>query len=296
MAEQQQYLDFNAFYEEANELPETVTDDSVTDSDGITDKAEVTEPVETPEKDVEADVVGDEAPETDEEVSDSQELVYEIDGEEISADTLKEWKEGSLRQADYTKKTQAIAEERKQLEAKQAEIGERAEKLELLIADIEKLQDKQEIDWDYLRETDTAEYLKQKELAEKRNQAAEAAKQALNDQKMQDQNNLVQSEQKKLLELHPDWVEGGQLTEAGKADFKLINDYVESVGFSKEEFKDLTNHRIMDSLLKAAKYEQLKDGKATETKKAKKAPKVVKPSVKKTTKQKPKSAVDVFYS
>lgn len=45
---------------------------------------------------------------------------FEIDGEEFDLDTIKEWRQGHLRQADYTRKTQEIAKMRKELEAKEA--------------------------------------------------------------------------------------------------------------------------------------------------------------------------------
>lgn len=43
--------------------------------------------------------------------------VFNIDGEEITLDQIKEWKADGLRQADYTRKTQEIAEQRRQIEA-----------------------------------------------------------------------------------------------------------------------------------------------------------------------------------
>jgi hypothetical protein len=39
---------------------------------------------------------------------------FEIDGEKYTIDQIKEWKQGNLRQSDYTKKTQALAKEREQ--------------------------------------------------------------------------------------------------------------------------------------------------------------------------------------
>ena len=42
---------------------------------------------------------------------------FTIDGEEFTIDQIKEWKQNGLRQSDYTKKTQELAEQRKQLEA-----------------------------------------------------------------------------------------------------------------------------------------------------------------------------------
>ena len=44
---------------------------------------------------------------------------FEIDGEKVSLSTLKEWKANGLRQSDYTRKTQELAQQRKELESKQ---------------------------------------------------------------------------------------------------------------------------------------------------------------------------------
>jgi hypothetical protein len=56
---------------------------------------------------------------------------YEIDGEKITIDQIKEWKQNGLRQSDYTKKTQELAQQRKELEALGTEIPEREGSSEL---------------------------------------------------------------------------------------------------------------------------------------------------------------------
>jgi len=42
------------------------------------------------------------------------------DDEEVTAEQIREWEKGYMRQADYTKKTQALAEEKRQFEAEKA--------------------------------------------------------------------------------------------------------------------------------------------------------------------------------
>lgn len=300
--EQQKLVDFDLFYNQTEgegETPSPEVEVSEADSVGITEKPDATETVEVEaEAEVEADVVGDEVAEETEGGDESdEELVYQIGDKEITLKKLEELEQGNLRQSDYTKKTQALSEERKAIDAQKAEIAEKSKEIENLIEKLSKFEEKEDIDWDYLRETDTAEYLKQKELAEGRKKAAEEAKQALETQKKAEFDKKVSIEQSKLLQLHPEWIADNKLTEAGKADFKLINDYVEAQGFSPEEYKDMTSHLVLESFLKAAKYEQLKNGKPSETKQAKRAPKPVKPSVKKAGKQsQPKTGADVFYS
>lgn len=57
----------------------------------------------------------------EEEISESEETnqpdLFNIDGiGEVTVEEIKEWRQGNLRQSDYTKKTQAIAKEREDLE------------------------------------------------------------------------------------------------------------------------------------------------------------------------------------
>lgn len=42
--------------------------------------------------------------------------MFNIDGEEVSLDVIKEWKQGNMRQNDYTRKTQELAKQKKELE------------------------------------------------------------------------------------------------------------------------------------------------------------------------------------
>lgn len=49
---------------------------------------------------------------------------FNIDGEEFTIDQIKEWKQNGLRQSDYTKKTQELASQRRELEALNVQIPE----------------------------------------------------------------------------------------------------------------------------------------------------------------------------
>ena len=53
----------------------------------------------------------------------SEEVFYEVDGEKVPAAKVKEWKEAGLRQDDYTRKTQDLAEQRKEFERRMAEFN-----------------------------------------------------------------------------------------------------------------------------------------------------------------------------
>ena len=43
-------------------------------------------------------------------------IEFEIDGQKFTADEIKEWRKGSMRQSDYTKKTQEIARQRREMQ------------------------------------------------------------------------------------------------------------------------------------------------------------------------------------
>ena len=229
-----------------------------------------------------------EGTETQEQESD---LYYDINGEEVSAQTVLEWKQNGLRQADYTKKTQQAAEIRKQAEAKLAETAELNAKLADTLATLEKsIKDEaSSIDWEYLRENDTGEYLKQKELLQKKAKQALSAKAELEQRQKAEFDQQLAVEQKLLLESQPTWQDAKQR----EADFSLIDDYVTAAGFTDAEVKSLTNHKVMNAVLDAARYKALQNKSAATAKEVQKAPKVVKASTK--SKTKPKSRSELFY-
>lgn len=77
---------------------------------------------------------GDELSETDDEETDAHDkpepkFVLE-DGTEVTRAEIEEWRRGQLRQSDYTRKTQELAEQRRQFEQRQAEIAQKAQAYE----------------------------------------------------------------------------------------------------------------------------------------------------------------------
>jgi len=93
---------------EEQDVVDEITDEVIDESQDVEEEAEETEEVEDP------------TDESDDESEDEPEYItegnIEIDGESVSVDEIKL---GYLRQADYTKKTQAVAEQRKAAEEKQ---------------------------------------------------------------------------------------------------------------------------------------------------------------------------------
>ena len=100
-----------------SELDEPEVEDR---SDQEADEADIVEAEfeESPEEQSEEAEEVDEDPTDEAETEEPEELTFEVDGESLTAEELKL---GYLRQSDYTKKTQAVAEQRKAFEAQSAE-------------------------------------------------------------------------------------------------------------------------------------------------------------------------------
>ena len=204
--------------------------------EGAVETDDVTESVDV---EANADTDSVEVEEESSESDQSEELFFDLDGEEVSVSQIKEWKQNGMLQSDYTKKRQVDAEKAKEVEAKSAQLDEALESYKGKISEVEKIlaETHESIDWDYLRDNDPSEYLKQKELDDKRVKVAEKAKEELKTLQEQDFNNRVANEQKALLEALPEWAD----EEVMKADMTLINDYFEANNFSDDDMSDLVN-------------------------------------------------------
>jgi len=101
--------------EEQEEFSKLLQEEEKTEEE----KTEEVDDSGTPEK-------KEEQPEEKEEVKEEEpeEPVVELDGEKIPVSEVKEWKQGYLRQQDYTKKTQALADARKAIEQERIQLQE----------------------------------------------------------------------------------------------------------------------------------------------------------------------------
>lgn len=224
---------------------------------------------------------GSEADEAEESDQDDEEE-EDGEGEGLSDDTriklgdeeitLGDLKRGHLRQADYTRKTQALAEERKQLAAASDEErnGLRAERAQF-VQGLTQLQEHlkqfqpQEPNWQELYETDPARYAAERELhrtfAEQQMQLEAARKAALQQSQEDYKRELaayVKEETGKLLEAKPEWKDA-KVAAAAKQDMR---DAALALGFKDEDLANLTDHRALLVLHKAAEYDKLMAKKA----------------------------------
>jgi len=215
----------------------------------------------------ESDAESDEQTEGDEEAEEAaqqaQTFRVKVDGEEVEV-PLDELLKGYSRTADYTRKTQAIAEARKQAEAEASLAREErqryAQTLEALDATLRQLQPP-EIDWDRLYQENPVEWVRQREVMRSRQEQAawvQAQKQALVEKQQTEERieaeKTLESERGKLLEVLPEWRDADK---ARTEKAKIVNYATEKLGFTVEEISDIYDARAVVALRKAMMFDEL---------------------------------------
>lgn len=224
-----------------------------------------------------------ETDETEEPESNLEDSYIDFKGEEISFTQIEEWKQGSLRQSDYTRKSQANADTRKQLETNQSELVEKSQKLDDLSASLKVLIGEfEQTDFDgytldELRQNDPGEYLKVTEMQVKRKKAlkeAQGVKSSVSDSELKASQKVALD---KIVKDNPSWVKDGKTTKAYDADITMINKYLDTLDYTEEKKNDILMGGNGQVFIDAAKYHASKATNAAITKKVRKAPVVTKP-------------------
>lgn len=231
----------------------------------------------------------DEAPETYEASEEVQEEVEEkpryrvkVDNEEMEVD-LDELIKGYSRTADYTKKTQTLAEQRKAVEAERARIEEAAklrdsyaQRLQI----IEQMLTQPEEDIGSLKDSDPIGYaVKMAEKVERDKQlaAVQAERQSLQARQQAEQQQQLKAhlanEAERLKAAIPEIADDVK----GEVIRKEIKDFAKSVGFSDQELSQVYDHRAVLTLYQAMQYQKLMKSKPIAQKKVTDAPKTLKP-------------------
>ncbi len=284
-------------------------EDNATEVDAQAEETEVLEAEmlddaegeETPE--VEASDLDDED-ETYEDDDTSQEFdimaaAVEVNGEEK---TVEELKSGYLRQQDYTRKTQALSEEKKVFAEQKAAVDqERAQYAEALPMLAQQIQQsvEQEPDWDTLYDTDPAlaakaerQWRKQLEDKQQQLQAVQAEQQRMHQiqQQRMDQARaqFVEQQREVLPDLIPEWRD----TKVAAQEAGEIREFLLQTGFPEQDI-DAMNSAL---LVKMARLAMLQARGANRADKAKAKPKPAKGSKtmragSRGTQPKPKNAV-----
>lgn len=217
---------------------------------------------EASESDAESEVTEGEE-EAEEAPQPAQTFRVKVDGEEVEV-PLDELLKGYSRTADYTRKTQAIAEARKQAEAELRQAREErqryAQTLEALDASLKQLQPP-EIDWDRLYQENPVEWVRQREMARTRQEQAawvQSQKQALVEKQQLEERaeaeKTLEAERSKLIELLPEWRDAEK---ARTEKAKIVEYATDKLGFSVEEISDIYDARAVLALRKAMMFDEL---------------------------------------
>lgn len=212
--------------------------------------------------DDETDAEQSELSEDTEEQEQPQVFSVKVDGKEVEV-TLDELQKGYSRTLDYTRKTQQIAEVRKQTEGElQAVRAEREQYSQLLSALEAQVQQAAQpnIDWDRLYNEDPIEWVRQREVMrdnQDRAAAIQSEKQRLSQLSQHEQAQFMQQklhhEQEALLAAIPDWKDAKK----AQAEKALLVEFGQKIGFTPDELKSVVDHRAVLMLRKAALYDQM---------------------------------------
>jgi len=216
-----------------------------------------------------ADASSDETdPEQSEEDGDSEEeeqpqvFTVKVDGKEVDV-TLEELQKGYSRTQDYTRKTQQIAEVRKQTEAELQEVrAERKQYAQLLGALQAQVQQaaQPQVDWDRLYQEDPIEWVRQREVMRENQEKAAAIQseqqrlaQLSQREQLQQREALLAQEQEALVAAIPEWKDAKK----AQAEKAMLVQFGQKIGFTPDDLKNVVDHRAVVMLRKAALYDQM---------------------------------------
>jgi hypothetical protein len=191
-----------------------------------------------------------------------QVFTVKVDGKEVEV-TLDELQKGYSRTQDYTRKTQQIAEARKQTDAELQEVrAEREQYAQLLGALQAQVQQAAQpnIDWDRLYNEDPIEWVRQREVMRENQEKAAAIQseqqrlaQLSQREQLQQREMLLAQEQEALVAAIPEWKDAKK----AQAEKAMLVQFGQKIGFTPDDLKNVVDHRAVVMLRKAALYDQM---------------------------------------
>ncbi len=230
--------------------------DEYEDVEDVEDDSEQLEDESDAEEDAADDDSDDEESDEDEEESqkvDAQRFTVKIDGKDVEV-TIDELRQGYSRTEDYTRKTQALAQERKLAQAEFETVRQERQQYSQLLGALQHQlaqADQSPVNLDALYESDPIEWMRQKEVARERQEkqyAIQVEQQRLTQiQQAEQQQHMrqhLESQKDSLLQVMPQLrdpkvatQEKARWVEAGK-----------SLGFTEQELNGISDHRLLLAL------------------------------------------------
>ena len=226
----------------------------------------------------------------DEREVEGEDVVYAVtvDGEELQV-PLDELLKGYSRTEDYTRKTQNLSEQRREMDAvKQqwaAEVQQIQTERQQYVSALQNVVENSmgnldqfaTINWETLKTDNPLEYITKRDeyrdAQEKVRQAQyqqQHAQAAYQQESERTRHQVLQEEHGKLVEVIPEWAEQQTRQQLSKD----IKEYALSQGYTQEEIASLVDHRSLVTIMKAMKYDKASSPEVTK-KKVKNKPRVI---------------------
>ena len=260
--------------EEQTEVEENTSEQAMENAESVE------EPTENPDGLTVDDLVEDNQIE---ETQEPQTYTVKVDGKNVEV-SLEELQAGYSRQADYTRKSQVLAEQRQkadeELAATQQERQQYISQLEQFTDSADKkLNEFKSFDWAKLKEDDPMEYMTKRDQYRELQENKRLVQEEQNNLQLKQQQEAQTKWQEELARQQdimaqrlPDWNDPSK----GPKLKQSIKTFAVKKGFTEQEVNSLIDARSVDVLHKAMLYENLLDAKISK-KKAKIVPKVTKP-------------------
>ena len=231
-------------------------------------------------------VDGDNIEDNTEATSKAQEELYKVKiGDQELEVTLDEALKGYQRESDYTKKTQDLGNQRRDIETQQDSLKKELEAVknsrsqyEQQLTELTKhLNQDSNIDWETLYRENPADYIKLKADEDKRKEALQLTQleqQRINEEKRKEQekvyNNYLVKERQILAEKMPVYAD----KEKGPQLLEKLTSFALEQGYTQKEISMMVDHRAVLLLADAYRYNQIKKSKLA-NKKVKITPRTV---------------------
>jgi hypothetical protein len=187
-----------------------------------------------------------------EEVDEPQVYAVKINGEDVEV-TIDELQNSYSRQADYTRKTQELAQQRKAVEQQQSEVAKNETIYKELLPKMESALKEglgDEPDWDNLYSSDPIGYVRERDLWNEKQQKLQAVQGE--QQRLQEEANAKHAEQvsaymqygdEQLLKNHvPEWKDKSI---AQKEKLAIREHAINDLGFTAEEINQVYDYRLL---------------------------------------------------
>ena len=215
----------------------------------------------------------------------SEEPYYSVtvDGTDLSVN-LEELIQGYQRNADYTRKTQELAQERNQssefVERSKKDVEAKLQRLDQLnnAAQAQLQQEYAEVDFEKLYDEDPVEAARLEHKMRRKHEQLAQVQQQTQELQSQEFNKYLGEQQKLLTQKIPEFID----EQKGPRFKQQMRDYLGNIGFNDTEINSVYDHRYVMLVKDAMSYRNLQKAKPEIKKKVANAPKVVKGGVAKS--------------